>query len=389
MIKLIETVENEQQAREQIQVLSPAFHSQIKGVIEIELQSLGFPDISASCWHQPDDFHKNVEGYEDVFARVKTEKDGKCKFHFNADFFPNGPISLKFLGVNADGIEDVSYLQLINLGGEKWRKGAKNTANPPQTEGMKLVFCDDFDGKLNITRNGDNGSYMSHTPWWGDFGDAGFEDFDSKFNPFSIEDDTFLCISAKKHEEYAEIDKHKRPYVGGIISQVNSKGEGFTAKMGYFEARMLCPPGLGTWPAFWLMSQRQLLDKTIGFSSELDVLEEYGRQPHIVHMVQHLWDSRPEGIKGKGVHKSDTYDLVEMGLGDSVQTFHTYGCKITEDEVIYYIDNVPTKRHPTDEMSKGPMYFLIDLALGPGWKVELDRYGNDVRLFVDYVRIYE
>jgi beta-glucanase (GH16 family) len=72
------------------------------------------------------------------------------------------------------------------------------------------------------------------------------------------------------------------------------------------------------------------------------------------------------------------------------ETFHVYGCKITETETIYYCDNVEVGRHATLPLSKHkPFFFLIDLATGGGWPVDLSRYNGLADMYVDYVRVYE
>jgi hypothetical protein len=46
------------------------------------------------------------------------------------------------------------------------------------------------------------------------------------------------------------------------------------------------------------------------------------------------------------------------------ETFHTYGCKITEANTIYYCDDIEVGRHPTLPLRKQrPIFFLVSLAL--------------------------
>jgi beta-glucanase (GH16 family) len=72
------------------------------------------------------------------------------------------------------------------------------------------------------------------------------------------------------------------------------------------------------------------------------------------------------------------------------ETLHTYGCKITETDTVYYCDNIEVGRHPTLPLSKKtPIFFLINLATGGGWPVDLSRYGGVADMYVDYVRVYQ
>ena len=72
------------------------------------------------------------------------------------------------------------------------------------------------------------------------------------------------------------------------------------------------------------------------------------------------------------------------------ETFHTYGCKITESDTIYYCDDVEVGRHQTLKVSKHqPLFFLVNLATGGGWPVDLSRYHGKADMYVDYLRVYQ
>jgi len=72
------------------------------------------------------------------------------------------------------------------------------------------------------------------------------------------------------------------------------------------------------------------------------------------------------------------------------ETFHTYGCEITETDTIYYCDDIEVGRHATFRLSKElPLFFLINLATGGGWPVDLSRYHGVADMYVDYVRVYQ
>ncbi len=72
------------------------------------------------------------------------------------------------------------------------------------------------------------------------------------------------------------------------------------------------------------------------------------------------------------------------------EAFHTYGCRITETNTMYYCDHVEVGRHATFPHSKQrPFFFLINLATGGGWPVDLSRYDGVADMYVDYVRVYQ
>lgn len=232
-------------------------------------------------------------------------------------------------------------------------------------EGYKITFQDEFDGPLDVSALGPGTKWIAHTPYGGDFGDAKFTDPQDGF-PFTVKDG-ILRIEAKK-----EGDKWK----SGLICSVDTKGKGFAQQYGYFEMRAKFPRGPGTWPAFWLLALQKLVDRSkIGF--EVDIVEQYGREPDIIHSVLHWWP--PE----KDKHKSVSNKFV---VEDMYKEFHTYGFFWDEKEMIWYFDGVELWRQPTPDESRTPMYVLVNLALGPGWPI--DKTPNPSWMLVDYVRAY-
>src|SRR5262249_31444944 len=85
-----------------------------------------------------------------------------------------------------------------------------------------------------------------------------------------------------------------------------TKGK-FDFKYGRFEARIKIPKGQGVWPAFWLLGND--ID-SVGWPQcgEIDVMENIGREPSIVHGTVH--GPGYSGSKGIGA----TYNLPRSGL---------------------------------------------------------------------------
>ncbi len=163
------------------------------------------------------------------------------------------------------------------------------------------------------------------------------------------------------------------------------------------ECRFLDQSAPGTWPAFWTLTKKGILDKSAG-TDELDVIEGYGgvgkgNPNHPGYSItSHFWlqhgaDGKPLKPIGKRV------DMLELG-GKSYwsTTFHTYGLKVTPTDTIYYLDDIEVQRHPTGPVSQvEPQFFMINYAIGgiSGWKIDLEREGNASDMWVDYVRVYQ
>jgi hypothetical protein len=230
--------------------------------------------------------------------------------------------------------------------------------------GYHVTFDEDFTEPLSVSAWGPGTRWIAHTPYSGDFGDAGFADPEEGF-PFTIEDG-ILRIEAKKDGDR---------WRAGLLSSVDPKGEGFSQRLGYFECRAKFPKGKGVWPAFWLLGQAQLVDRA-KTQIEIDVVEFYGVGPNALHTTVHLW--YPDAK-----HWAEGHPSIVEGMTDE---FHNYGVMVTEDDIIFYFDGVELRRMATPEEAKVPLYILVNLALGGGWPI--DETPNPSHMYVDYVRAY-
>lgn len=370
-----------------VAVDSPAYRAEIQGATPITFTAKGFKTVTARSWKQGGRF-----GSSALIAKVELGADGKGTFNFPADDFPHGPITITLTG-EKPGATDNCYLQLYNKGGVKWNVGAPADA-PAAAKGLTLLFTDDFDGPLSIGNDPAKHRYYDHKPPRGetDFSSTPFVSHDKPNTPFA-QMDSFLRIRAS--------DKAKS---AGIISSLHSEGEGFMVKApAYFECRFIGPNAIGSWPAFWLMtdhmSNGQHNDKRTP-CDELDIIEAYGgegpKSPNAFDKFMispHCWN---QGDAGHEVQEKAVKQLkrpTEMSKAGIPSTWyeapHTYGCLVTETDTVYYVDDIEVGRHATLPLCKEkPLFFMINLATGGGWPVDLSRYGGEIDMYVDYVRVY-
>jgi hypothetical protein len=384
------SVDSEKSADEtlgcQVSVTSPAYGSDVAGDTPIAIAAPGFKTVTVKCWKQGDGL-----GTDSTVGEVALDAQGKGAVVFPADQYPHGPVTVRISGANGP-VKDNCYLQLYNKGGVSWNEGMPKDP-PPAAAGMTLVFADDFKGPLSISSTDPKATYYDHKPPGGsqDFSTLRFTSFDQPGNPFS-QVDTYLRIRASEKADSA-----------GLLSSMKNDASGITARAPcYFECRFLGPNAIGTWPAFWLLTD-YMTDHVKGVKvpcDELDIIEAYGgegpREPNAfdTYMIcPHAWE---QGEAGKAVEKK-AYDAMhnpirmrKFGIPSAwFEAFHTYGCKITDTDTIYYCDNIEVGRHPTLPLSKErPFFFLINLATGGGWPVDLSRYDGRADMYVDYVRVY-
>jgi len=364
-----------------ISVTSPAYCSDIEGNTTITISALNFSQLTVYCWKQGDGF-----GTNSTVGTVTLDKNGTGSIVFPADQYPHGPVTVRISGTSSAN-SDNCYLQLYNKGGVSWNEGLP--ATPSAAQGMKLVFSDDFTN-LSIGDDGTNSTYYDHKPPHGseDFSSIHFVSFNSSNNPFS-QVDSYLRIRADANKNSA-----------GLISSMFSDESGFKIQAPcYFECRFIGPNAPGTWPAFWLLGAKDSINDYNESSDELDIIEAYGGEgPNAPNakdsymITPHAWQQpgAAQTLAEKAFKSISPVSMKKFGIPSTwYEAPHIYACKITKTETIYYCDNIEVGRHQTLPLSQvKPMYFMINLATGGGWPVDLSRYNGLADMYVDYVRVY-
>ena len=367
-----------------ISVRSPAYRSTIHGTTTISVEATGVKKVTVNCWGAGGTF-----GRDSTVGCIALNGDGRGSVAFHADEYPHGPITVRIVGFDGgNDVVDRCYLQLYNAGGVRWMQGMPK-APPPQAQGMSLVFADDFNQMPSISSSG-RSTYYDHKPPNGseDFSSIPFTGYHQPNNPFS-QMDTWLRIRADANKNSTGIIASIKDYpsLGGIVAKAPC----------YFECRFIAPNAVGTWPAFWLLTCD---NRASNGCDELDIIEAYGgngaHEPNAygTYMVTpHAWNQGAPGDRlqsqaFKAVH--DPIRMKKFGIPSTwYQTPHIYGCKITRLYTFYYCDNIEVAHHLTLPLSKYlPFFFLVNLATGGGWPVDLSRYNGIADMYVDYVRVY-
>lgn len=109
---------------------------------------------------------------------------------------------------------------------------------------------------------------------------------------------------------------------------------------------------------------------------EVDIVEQYGREPDVLHSVLHWWypDKKHNSVANQFV------------VEDMSKDFHNYGFMWTKEHMIWYFDGKELWRQPTPAEAHTPMYVLVNLAMGSGWPIH--QTPNPSKMLVDYVRVY-
>jgi len=172
----------------------------------------------------------------------------------------------------------------------------------------------------------------------------------------------------------------------------------FTARYGFFEARVKMPGGLGVWPAFWLNSDVSESGH-LSWPPEIDIFEfvNNGKDDR-VDMIHSSTTATP-GMKTEFPYVNKNF---KTSIRDYVapfrfnEGFHTIAAEWTPNDVTLYVDGLKVVTSTfqwkyADGGLAGPAHVLLNLAIGDAWA---GRYGIDDSAFpqslaVDWVRVYQ
>ncbi|NKJ37686.1 family 16 glycosylhydrolase [Rhizobium sp. SG570] len=239
---------------------------------------------------------------------------------------------------------------------------------------LTQTFSDDFNA-LSL-HEGTQGTWDAKYSWAPDKGSSLNDELQwyinpsyaptASANPFSISSDGVLTITAKPTPDALKTITENHNYTSGVLTTHSS----FSQTYGYFEMRAEMPHDQGVWPAFWLLPEDG------SWPPELDVAEMRGQNPNTVNVTVHS--------NATGEHTMTSIP-VEVPSTDG---FHNYGVLWDKDQITWYFDDVAVAHAATPADMHGPMYMLVDLAVGGLAGTPSDGLQHGSEMKIDYIKAY-
>jgi beta-glucanase (GH16 family) len=245
---------------------------------------------------------------------------------------------------------------------------------PLDLTGYTKTFEDNFNSLSTITDAGGSGPW--YAPARPDTSLAHFLSPSQTPVTFSIDTPGVLTVTMQKVDT---------TWYSGHIQTVNNVGNGFAQRYGYFEARMAFQKAV-SWPAFWLYTPKAY-EGPAQERAEIDVIEAYGDADYDgYHMAVHRHALDAEIHRGNYSGLPSTQNMAIWGWNDMFDgQFHRYGCMVTPDWIIIYLDGKELSRFPTYPEAKRPLFMRVTLAMQNEF---VARATSPTRLWLDYVRAY-
>lgn len=153
------------------------------------------------------------------------------------------------------------------------------------------------------------------------------------------------------------------------------------------EIKAKLPAGKGIWPALWMMGSNV---NQVGWPKcvEFDIMEFVGHTENTVHANLHWWDSASDQPNKKS-SKGSTIKFTDLHTN-----YHIYGLERRGDSIKVFVDDqiYLSMKAPETAYSNsftGPLYLLINTAVGGEWGGEIDDSIFPQKYYVDYVRVFK
>jgi len=258
--------------------------------------------------------------------------------------------------------------------------GDTSTTKPPS---WALVWSDEFDGAA--------GASFDATKWVAETGGSGWgnqerELYTTRPENIGLDGTGHLVITALAEPT----NTTDACWYGRCLytsARIKTAGK-FSQAYGRFEARIRIPRGQGLWPAFWMLGGN--IDQ-VGWpsSGEIDIMENIGKEPKIVHGTMH-----GPGYSGAG-GIGGPFSL--NGGGNFADDFHLYAVEWDPGSIRWLVDDTPYFQTTQASIPGGttwvfdhPFFLLLNVAVGGGWPGDPDGTTTfPQQMTVDYVRVYK
>lgn len=252
--------------------------------------------------------------------------------------------------------------------------GADGSAQAATTSAAApvLLAADEFDGPAGSAPNPGIWRYDLGAGGWGN---AELQTYTDSRRNAALDGAGNLVITAHREAD-------------GSYSSARLKSEStYTAQYGRIEARIRIPRGQGIWPAFWMLGADI---GQVGWPAcgEIDVMENVGHEPGIVHGTVH----GPGYSGAQGISAAYTNPSGAAFADD----FHVYGVDWRPGSITWTVDGVAYRTVTRADVGSAtwvfdkPFFVILNVAVGGNWPGSPDASTRfPQQMTIDWLRVHQ
>ncbi|MCS5507494.1 glycoside hydrolase family 16 protein [Curtobacterium flaccumfaciens] len=235
-----------------------------------------------------------------------------------------------------------------------------------------LLAADEFDGPAGSAPNPGIWRYDLGAGGWGN---AELQAYTDSRRNAALDGAGNLVITAHREAD-------------GSYSSARLKSEStYTAQYGRIEARIRIPRGQGIWPAFWMLGADI---GQVGWPAcgEIDVMENVGYEPGIVHGTVH----GPGYSGAQGISAAYTNPSGAAFADD----FHVYGVDWRPGSITWTVDGVAYRTVTRSDVGSAtwvfdkPFFVILNVAVGGNWPGSPDASTRfPQQMTIDWLRVHQ
>ncbi|MCG8306797.1 MAG: glycoside hydrolase family 16 protein [Cytophagales bacterium] len=296
-------------------------------------------------------------------------------------------LSVLFISVCVAGCNNKPY-RLVDGYIYVQKEGREN-----DKDSWKLVWADEFEdtildtlkwSKINLFTDADFG--MSKEQWVEDW--EKWKDI-RNINCFSYTSDDpklydvargMLYLDGKVNEDTLT---DPRPYLQGAIKSKRK----FAFQYGKIEIRARLEGATGAWPAFWMLSEKEIHEDLPHRNGEIDIMERLNHDDSVYQTIHSHWT-----IDMKQKQNPPYFAKGKIDPDD----FNIYGLEWYPERLVFTVNGKTTYEYPklngVDPCQwpfDQPFYVMLDQQLGGGWVGEIDPDDLPAKVIIDWIRLYQ
>lgn len=196
---------------------------------------------------------------------------------------------------------------------------------------------------------------------------------------YNFKDGNMILDGIVNHDTISD----PRPYLQGAVKSKRK----FAFQYGKLEIRAKLEAAKGAWPAFWMLAEKEIYEDLPYRNGEIDIMERLNHDDFVYQTTHSHWT----------IEMKQKQNPPYFAKGDfSPDDYNVFGIEWYPNKLVYTINSKTTYEYPKLEgvdpaqwPFDQPFYVMLDQQMGGGWVGEIAPKDLPVKVFVDWIRLYQ